>query len=124
MPIAGGTRMQDLKLGDVLLYKVAVREKGTLTHYYGCDVVSSLSGGRPLNVSGEPVTGVRAIYRRNATASSSSGQGRVLLARHENESEEKPWLSRELGKLFGPGELVTGLACQCEAACGILKKCL
>jgi hypothetical protein len=113
--------MQDVKPGDVLLYTVAVREKGTLTRYYGCEVVGSVSGGRPLDSSGDPVTGVRAIYRRNGAASV-PGQGWVLIARHENTPDEKPWLSRELGALFGPGELVTGLGCQCGASCGILKK--
>jgi len=122
MQLAGDTNMQDVKPGDVLLYTVAVREKGMLAHYYGCEVVGSVSGGRPLNVSGEPVTGVRAIYRRNGVTTSVPGQGRVLIARHETAPDEKPGLSRELGAVFGPGELVTGLACQCGAACGILKK--
>jgi hypothetical protein len=121
MQLAGGMGMQSVKPGDILLYAAAVREKGTLAQYYGCEVVGSVSGGRPFNVYGEPITGVKAIYRRNGAASS-PGQSRVLLARHESDQGEKPELILELERLFGPGELVTGFSCQCEAACGILKK--
>lgn len=113
--------MRDLKPGDVLLYPVSVRDKGELRHYYGCEILVGISSGRLLGSSGEPITGVRAIYQRN-DATLASPPGRTLLARHEDDPDEKQKLFRELAGIFGPGELVTAISCQCEAACSILKK--
>lgn len=113
--------MRDLKPGDVLLYPVSVREKGELRHYYCCEVVGGIDDGRPVSLTGEPITGVRAIYQRN-DVTLASPPGRILLARHENDPDEKPELSRDLGSVFGPGELVTGISCQCGATCGIPKR--
>jgi hypothetical protein len=113
--------MQDVMPGDVLLYAVTVREKGVQADFYGCEVVGSIPGGRPLNADGEPVTGVRAIYRRNRVVSAIP-PGRILVARQGNDPDEKSQLSRELERIYGPGELVTSLSCQCESACSMLKK--
>jgi hypothetical protein len=113
--------LRDLKPGDVLLYPVSVREKGELRHYYGCEILDRISDGRPLGLSGEPITGVRAIYQRNNVTLASSPE-RILLARRENDPDEKSELFRELGRIFGPGELVTGISCQCEAACSVRIK--
>ena len=113
--------MQNVKPGDVLLYKTAIRENGRLSHYYACEVVGSISGGQPLALSGEPITGVRAIYRRENVTLALPPR-RILLARHENEPDEQLLLSRELEQIFGPGALITGVPCHCESACSMLKK--
>jgi|AGTN01.2.fsa_nt_gi hypothetical protein len=116
--------MQDVRPGDVLLYPVSVREKATLTQYYGCEVIGSVSSGRPISLSGTPINGVRAIYRRSSTTGYHGGQERVLLARHEDATDENDRLSRELEAIYGSGELITGISCQCGAACGVPKKLL
>jgi hypothetical protein len=113
--------MRDIRPGDILLYAVTVRENGERVRYYGCEVVDSISGGRPLNLYGEPVTGVRAIYLRES-ATPAAVQGRVLLTRHEDYPDEKRLLQRALDRIYGPGELITGISCGCESACSILKK--
>ena len=113
--------MQDVKPGDVLLYAVAVRENRKVAHYYAGEVVGSISGGCPLNLSGEPITAVRAIYRRNS-GELPSPPGRNLLARDEDDPGEKLRLSEELERIYGPGELVTSVSCCCESTCGMPKK--
>lgn len=113
--------MIEVKPGDVLLYAVAIRVKGALAHYYACEIAGSVSDGKTLTLSNEPVTGVRAVYRREK-GSPEVLPRRILLARHENDPGEKQRLSEELERIYGPGELVTGIACQCAGACSILKK--
>jgi hypothetical protein len=119
--------MRDLKRGDVLLYAVAQREKGELRHYCGCEVVGGIGDGQPVGLSGEPITGVRAIYRAIYLRNDVLQQlqpGRILLARSADDPDEKARLSRELSRIFGPGELVNGVSCHCEATCCMPKKLL
>ena len=113
--------MLNVRPGDILIYAVAAREKGTIVHYYGCEAIGSISGDLAFNHSGEPITGVVAIYRRKNTAPAVE-PGCTLLARPEDDPDVNPRLSRRLEELYGPGELITGFSCQCEAACGMLKK--
>lgn len=110
-----------MKAGDVVLYAVRAREKGEQAYYYGCEVVGGVSNGLPFNTSGEPITGVRAIYRRNGVAAA-DGPGRRLLERDRNNPGEKLRLQTELSKIYGPGELVTGSSCQGECACSLVRK--
>jgi hypothetical protein len=112
--------MEHMRHGDIVIYRVAVREKGTVAHYYGCEAVGSISAGKTLNMSGDPVTGVMAVYRRKDVATK-VGPGRILLAKCENGPDEMNHLSRDLEKIYGPGDLVTGFSCQCETACALRK---
>lgn len=107
----------DIRPGDLVLYAVRIREKGSQVFYYGCEVVDRVVDGVPLDAGGRPFNSVKAIYRRNGTQPAPAQQGRVLLARAKDDPGEKLRLQGELGRRFGPGELVMGFQCPGKAAC-------
>lgn len=109
--------VNDVRPGDIVLYAVRIREKGSQVYYYGCEVVDRVANSVPLDASGIPFTSVKAVYYRNGPPSAMPQQRRVLLERVKDDPGEKLWLQAELSKRFGPGELVTGFQCPGKSAC-------
>jgi hypothetical protein len=117
--IAEAVMANDVRPGDLVLYAVRIREKGSQVYYYGCETVVRVTDGVPLGASGAPFTSVKAIYYRNGIQPVAPLQGRILLARVKNDPGEKLRLQAELNSRFGPGELITGFQCPGKSACAL-----
>lgn len=113
--------MVDVQPGDIVLYMVRTRDKYGQGLFYECQEVAGISGSVPVNASGLPFTGVRAIYRRSGAAPSLTS-GKRLIPRDLLDPDEKPRIQKALGEIYGPGELISGFACPGDCACGLIRK--
>jgi hypothetical protein len=113
----------DVKAGDVVLCAAGARAKGVKKRYYACEIVAEAPDGIPLSHSGQPITGVRAIYRTSSArgdAPKSALTERALIERGPEGPGEEARLRVELARIFGPGELISGFSCRGGQACCLL----
>ena len=105
--------------GDVVIYETASRDKNAgIEYYYACEAIANVNDDIASAADGTPMFSVKAVYRPGL-ARLEKGNERLTLPR-DHEKYDKQALVKALQERYGPGELITGFACDGKA-CGIKK---
>lgn len=105
--------------GDVAIVEAASRNKDTgIEYFYICEAIAAVKDDVAASADGTPMFNVRAVYRPGLVKLSDANN-RLIVPRNPDKYDSQALL-KALQGWFGPGELITGFACDGKA-CGMKK---